>query len=135
MHRESLARGFRVTTKVGTLTLEDEGSGVALLRVERAAIGEMMIPVFDALEPMLAKHGSLVVFIDGETLESYDTDCRRRWTAWLDQHRGKVAVHILVRSRLLQMGVNLVNPLIGGFITSHADRGSFEAALRRARAA
>ncbi|UJR79528.1 hypothetical protein [Sandaracinus amylolyticus] len=133
MQRESLARGFRITTKVGALTLEHEAPGVALLRVERAATGETMVPVFEALEPVIARHGSIVVFIDGEALESYDTDCRRRWTSWLSEHRGKVVVHVLVRSRLLQMGVNLVNPLIGGFIVSHSERSSFEAELRKAR--
>ena len=134
MQRETLARGFRITTKIGTLTLEHEAPGVALMRVERAATGETMVPVFEALEPVIGKHGSLVVFIDAEALDSYDTDCRRRWTTWLDTHRGKVRVHVLVRSRLLQMGVNLVNPLVGGFIDSHSERSSFESELRKSRA-
>jgi len=39
------------------------------------------------------------------------------------------AIHILMRSRVVALGVRAANVVLGGRITMHAERGPFEAAL------
>jgi hypothetical protein len=38
----------------------------------------------------------------------------------------------LVASRVVQMGVNLVNPLVGNFVSAYSSRAAFEQKLEQA---
>lgn len=55
-------------------------------------------------------------------------------TAWVQRNRARVAPqHILVRSRIVAMGVATANLILGGdVIISHFKRSTFEQELARA---
>lgn len=78
--------------------------------------------------------GPLVMFFDWEGMTGYDVDCRREMTKWTMDRKAQIGkVHILVKSKLVAMGVSVANLLLGGdTICSYTDRPKFEGALRAA---
>jgi hypothetical protein len=71
-----------------------------------------------------------VGFHDWEDMNTYDAECRKVLTEWTLRHRGQIeGWHILVRSKLVAMGVATASLLIGGgVIVSYNQRDKFEAA-------
>lgn len=127
--------GFVFSDRHGRVELTRLGPRDILVRYRGGIGDEAVAPVQAELDAVIRKHGSLRLFVDAEEMASYTAEYRRRWTSWLMANRGALAsVHILFRSRLVQMGINLVNPLIGGFLTSHSERTAFERAIDEARA-
>ena len=125
MERRALPEGFELVSKFGRATLSRSGPRVVTLAFTGIAQGAMMPPLFEELDRVLEADGGLTVFIDGGRLDSYDSECRKLWSGWLVERRGRIGLHILVRSRLLQMGVDLVNAVVGGFMRTHHDPDDF----------
>lgn len=72
-------------------------------------------------------HPRLTVFIDATDLRSYDPEYRQQWVAWIDKHRGQVAaLHVLVRSKIVEMGINLARVVLGPMMHAYSDRAEFE---------
>lgn len=75
------------------------------------------------------KLGGLTAFHDWSAVTSYDTSARIHLTTWLLANRKHfTAVHVLSDDRMVAMGVTVANGLLGGFITAHASRASYEEA-------
>jgi len=79
------------------------------------------------------QYGPAEVFLDWEALSGYDSECRRQMTDFVLANRSRFArVHVLVRNRLVAMGVTTAGLLIGGgIVTAYAERGAFEVLLQR----
>lgn len=87
------------------------------------------------LEQGLARFQPIELFIDAEALRSYQSDFRKAWTNWLLQNQHCLSgMHMLFQSRVVEMGVNLVNSVVHDFVTPYADREEFEARLATALA-
>lgn len=73
------------------------------------------------------------LFVDCEQLDGYEPAVRTDATNWLSRNKHLVtAQHMLVRSRLTQMGVTVAGMVLGGLLVGHRSRATFEAALEQA---
>jgi hypothetical protein len=130
--REELPDGVRISDGRGIITLRYPAPHVELIRCEGYARSEHIDEVLASRERIVRTHGKLAIFDDLEDLRGYDSDVRTKLTAWSRENRPKiVAFHILVRSKIVAMGVSLANMAIGGAIVAHTRRADFEAALAR----
>jgi hypothetical protein len=74
-----------------------------------------------------------LIFNDWWEMTGYDTDARLKLTDWIFWMRGKIqGSHILVRSKIVSMGVSIANLALGGMLTVYTDRQEFALAYRRA---
>lgn len=82
-------------------------------------------------EAILAEAGKIAVFYDFGDMPGYDSGLRVSWTQWLKAHLGSIVrIHIVVRSKIVAMGVSVANLALGGVIQTHTQRaGAFERAL------
>jgi hypothetical protein len=75
----------------------------------------------------------IVLFDDLAQMTTYEGGVRIMLTQWVARHRARIqALHILPHGKLARMGVSVANLALGGFITAHSARHTFEEALRRA---
>jgi hypothetical protein len=77
---------------------------------------------------------SVSMFFDTENLESYHSDLRIRLTERLARDRGRPTLSVLVRSKLVAMGVSVANLALRGAVVSHSNRSSFVTSLEAALA-
>lgn len=106
---------------------------VVLQRVEGYADLSVAEAIARHLGAHLERGFSLAIFDDFEQLTGYDSDARLSLTAWTKQNAARIrTIDILVRSKLVAMGVSVANLALGGNIRSHSVRARFEAALSAA---
>jgi hypothetical protein len=94
---------------------------------------ETMLRVYlRAMDEALAGREPMFGFHDWQEMTSYETVCRTTMTEWVRARRSRLAAQqILVRSRIVAMGVATANLLLGGnAIVSHTDRAVFERSIR-----
>lgn len=70
--------------------------------------------------------GPLDVFHDWELVTGYDSVVRQELVRWTDENEKPGEVHILVKSRLVAMGVSVANAALGGKLVVYSDRVKFE---------
>jgi hypothetical protein len=86
-------------------------------------------PILNAYDS-LAKTGPVHVFFDAETLTNYDTPLRTGLTQRFVIDRKRFGgFHVLVKSRIVAMGVSVANLAMGNVVRSTAERSVFKAAL------
>jgi hypothetical protein len=80
--------------------------------------------------------GAVVGFLDWYEMESYDSECRARMTSWVVERRKHIrAFHVLVRSRLVNMGVSTAALLLGGgILIPYTEKEAYRTACRAAGA-
>lgn len=80
----------------------------------------------------LKQHPPLIMFCNWEAMTGYDPDCRRRLTDWHKQHAKDIEKgHILLKSKLVAMGVSVANMVLGGSaIETYSNKTKFEMAMR-----
>lgn len=77
---------------------------------------------------------SLLAFHDWEKLDDYESEARQLLTPWSKANRSRFeAVHMLVPSRTIAYGIQIVNALTGDVMTAHGTRATFDKAWRQAR--
>jgi hypothetical protein len=64
-------------------------------------------------EEQLRKHGRCIYMVDSRLSNQMSTGFRDQMTAFFKANRGKVSVNMLIKSRLLEMGLNVANLIIG----------------------
>jgi hypothetical protein len=81
-------------------------------------------------------YGPVEVFLDWQAMTGYDSECRKQLTDLVLNNRERFAkVHVLVRHKLVAMGVTTASMLIGGAIlVAHTERSQFEQLLNQALA-
>jgi hypothetical protein len=117
-------------TPRGRLTVASPAPGV----LQTIATGHVDVAMADRIiaagERVLAESKPLFGFHDWEGLTGYETECRKRLTEWGMRIRADVgAVHVLVRSRLVAMGVSVASLALQGMIVPYTERPPFEIAL------
>lgn len=103
-----------------------------LLAVVRGHYGKDLLPRYMRALAEVAASGRAVGFHDWENMTSYDSECRRRMTEWTIHNRTRVeSAHILVKHRLVAMGVATGSMLVGrNLVSTYTNRSKFEAAYR-----
>lgn len=93
-----------------------------------AEFGPALIRRQDA---QLAEAGSLNLFYDFSGMPTYDSELRVACTKWIQAHASFVPkIHVVVRSKMVAMGVSVANLALGGIIQTYTQRtGAFEKAL------
>ncbi len=75
----------------------------------------------------LAHTGRFIYFTDYWEATTYDSQLRVEFTDWLAKHQTKDdGCHTLVRSKLISMGVAVMNATLGGGQTHYKSRTEFE---------
>ena len=86
--------------------------------------------VIETLERLTAPLREFHLFNDSEALSSYDPELRVLMTRWVERSRPRlIKNHVLVRSKIVAMGVAVASMLLGDIMRMHSDRRSFESAV------
>jgi hypothetical protein len=84
------------------------------------------------LERRVAARGALHAFHDWQSMESYDSAARVGMVRWMREHPGALSsLTLLVRSKLVAMGVAAANALLGGHLHATTSRAEYDGALAR----
>jgi hypothetical protein len=98
----------------GTLVAHELGGGVFVSKL-RGHFGVELLPTYLTLISNAMRVSHVLSFNDWEEMTSYDSECRTTMVGWVTKHRAGVrAFHVLVRSRIVAMGVSAAALLIGG---------------------
>jgi hypothetical protein len=94
---------------------------------------EIVSKITHPIDKLIGQGARPVIFNDWWDLSGYDSDARLKLTDWIFWIRGKiVGSHILVRSKIVSMGVSIANLALGGMLTVYTDRQEFTLAYHRA---
>jgi hypothetical protein len=130
LQRRETQRGFELVHRHGKAEIEDVAKGLTWIRYEGVATTEMAEQITRHLDDRIKASGAVSIAADAKALRSYEPGFRKTFANWFRTHSGRIhAVLMLFDSKIVQMGVQLVNPLIGGRITSYSNRGVFERAV------
>jgi len=99
------------------------------------ATPDLLQTIIDAVETEIQKGQRPAVFHDWEGMTGYDSKARVSMTQWYAKVRKQVTgVHVLTKSRLVAMGVQVVALAVGEDIKIYTSRTEFEEAYQRALA-
>jgi hypothetical protein len=115
----------------GSMRLDWNHQGAVALTFDgygHVNFGPAMIRRWDAA---LRARANYSIFIDFWDMPTYDGSLRITMTDWLRKHRSAEPVHILVRSKLVAMGVAVGNLALGGMLTPHSQRASYDLLIKK----
>jgi hypothetical protein len=96
----------------GIMQVYDCGAGVSL-HVRRGVMGDEFAKyVIEDGERQLREWKRYVLMVDGLETKMHTTEFRELMTAWFQEHETAV-VHMLIRSRMLEMAINVANLVMG----------------------
>ena len=96
----------------GMIQAHDLKRGV-LLHVRRGIMSGAFVPIVKAdCERQMRESGRCVLMVDGLDVKMHTTEFREEMTAWFADHETAV-VHMLVRSPMVQMALNVANLVMG----------------------
>jgi hypothetical protein len=96
----------------GMVQAHDLKRGV-LLHVRRGIMSAAFVPIVKAdCERAVREAGRCVLMVDGLEVKMHTTEFREEMTAWFREHETAV-VHMLVRSPMVQMALNVANLVMG----------------------
>lgn len=123
--------GITQETSRGRLSLWTLDHGFLVFQVVAHGDRAFVSPIIAGLRRSL-RHGAAVqIFVDVERMTSYDTELRTEVTAAMAPERKHIGcLHILVRSKIVAMGVSVANLTLGGIMTIHGEPGPFQHALQ-----
>ena len=119
--------------KSGVLEIWLAAPGVVVQRVSGHAGLKIAQAIVRFNDDLISRGVEPYMFDDWMELTGYTTEARQALTTWTRQRLPSIrGVHVLVKSKLVAMGVALSNTAIGGSIQSYSDRTEFEQALDEA---
>ena len=134
LRRETFADGTILYTGEmdGFGTVQRLGPGVVLM----TAAGDFQAPIEDGpmqdFERELSAHGSLVLYLNLMDRKRVENSSRKQWTDWASANRERLQAHLLMKSKLVGMAINVMAMLAGGLpLTTYADVASFERAIAK----
>jgi len=132
MERHVVPGGEELVGKTGTVVVTSPMDGVVVLRMSGNVTKEVVPSVVALVGKMFAANPiPTTYFYDLWDMSAYDSALRVELTNWHLAHRDTLkALHAVARSRIVRMGVTVANLALGK-ITSHDNRSTFEAALRK----
>jgi hypothetical protein len=114
----------------GALEISSLSANVVCLQLTGVTDQPAAVVIERTLAKQFAVAGRLATFWDLSELVNYHSDVRIFSTRVLLAHRKQIiTMHTFTRSKLVAMGVSVANLALGGIITAHARRASFDAAL------
>jgi hypothetical protein len=115
----------------GMVQAHDLKRGV-LLHVRRGIMTAGFVPIVKAdCERQVREAGRCVLMVDGLDVKMHTTEFREEMTAWFRDNETAV-VHMLVRSPMVQMALNVANLVMGSSrAMTYLSVGEWEAAGRR----
>jgi hypothetical protein len=118
------------TADRGVLEIWNLAPGVIMDRCAGRATAEFARGIAENIGAVIAAGHKVTVFADWELLEGYDTAARVELTEWTAKHRHEMdSVHVLLRSKIIAMGVAVGNLAAGGVTKTYVDREKWEATL------
>jgi len=118
----------------GSVIVELRAPAVVLVTLRGdpdAEMGRELAAALDEhLENPLVRH----LLVDAEEMVRYHSSVRTEPTKVLLKHRDRLRIHVLARSKLVQMGLAVANVALQGVVRTHKDRGEFVRALNAALA-
>lgn len=119
----------RWSDAAGAVTFATPYPGVARMCVTGRVTAALAEQVVLMLEAALRQHARLVVFDDWEALTGYESEARLRMTDWTRLHQEQIPeTHILVRSKIVAMGVTVAAMALRKPLHVYSDRNLFERA-------
>lgn len=129
---ETVGAEERYTTARGVMIVRRPAPHVLLISGHGHADAVLVDHILQWRDAIVAEQGKIALFDDLQRVSGYDSEVRARLTKWAHEHKREiVAFHILVRSKLVAMGVSVASLALGSAIHAHARRETFEAALAR----
>jgi hypothetical protein len=117
-------------TSRGRLALWTLDQGILVFQIVAHGDRSFVAPIVTGFERSL-RVGPSQMFVDVELMTSYDTDLRIEVTAAMARERKRIGcLHILVRSKIVAMGVSVANLALGGIMTIHGNAPPFQQALQ-----
>jgi hypothetical protein len=117
-------RGWR--TAKGSLSIWTPAPTLLVLQIAGHGAGDFCRPCIAAFDQCIAKDAPIRMFVDLEQMHNYDTGLRTEVTRHLVDHKsGLGGLDVLVRSRIVAMGVSVANMALGGLVAMHASRVAF----------
>ena len=134
VEREVLGnKKFRYSFKKSVVELSQEAPRVVVARYQGRAHAEFVAPLARDLDALVDRKSLTEIFMDMAESEKYDSEFRSRWIDWLQEYMPWVkAVHILQRSSLVAVGIQIAALAVGEMVRSYTKREEFEAAIRKA---
>ena len=100
-----------------------------VVRLQGHGESEFAAPIVEAYQ-RLQKTPAAHLFFDAEELDNYESALRVELTKCFFPERQQLAsFHVLVRSKLVAMGVSVANLALGGIVNGTSDRKRFKARL------
>jgi hypothetical protein len=114
----------------GTLFISRTIGNVVFQQFSGRLTMEFVELMLKSIQPRLDEGRQLIGFNDWWGMTGYSTEARVALTQWLFNTRGRVAeMHVLVRGKLVAMGVSVANLMLGGFLIPYTRPESFKEAL------
>lgn len=126
--------GVRVlTSERGKLTIRQPTKSVIVFVEEGYLEAGYASYITNANNALLAVGVRPHIFVDAAGLTGYDPEIQSSAMAWLKANQGRVKVqHMLVQSRVTQMGLSIVSILLRGIVKGYTSRQEFEHELEKA---
>ena len=78
-------------------------------------------------ERAIAKTGNCVFLVDTLDSTRMETGFREQMMKWFSERRGKVVAHMLLRSKFVEMAINVANMVVGTSVAkAYSDVGEWE---------
>lgn len=115
----------------GMIQAHDLKQGV-ILHVRRGIMSEGFVPIVKMdCQRQIRDAGRCVLMVDGLDVRMHTTEFREQMTAWFRDNESAV-VHMLVRSPMVQMALNVANLVMGSSrAKTYTSVSEWEAAGRR----
>lgn len=132
-HTAFMSAGRVIDHDRGRVTITSLGPCTSHFVVE-GTLDDVLADAMTAEGSRISRNGDGIALHDWSKLVRYTSSARVRLTDWMMQHRhGFEAVHILVSSNLVAMGVNVANLALGGFLHAGTDPAAFAALVESHR--
>lgn len=127
VERRATPYGFELVAKNSVVRVSEPYAGVFILRYAGIAFEGFGAGIVAPLEHRISQGYRVTICCDCAELESYESGFRTYWAKWLmERPRAYFPIPILFRSKIVLMGINLVNPLVGNTLIACASRDVFE---------
>jgi hypothetical protein len=132
MKTKSLPDGSVVhVDKQGIMQVHDFGGGVSLHVRRGIMTGDFAAFVIEDGERQLGKFGRFILMVDGVEAKMHTTEFREIMTNWF-RDRETAVVHMLIRSKMLDMALTVANLAMGSTrAMAYVDVDVWEATGRR----
>jgi|SRR6478735_9937091 len=119
------------STSQSITRVERIASGVILCTSVGRSVVTLDEAVMEELERDVAAARSVVMFCDLRGLTRMDLATREKAAAWGRKHHGKLTVHVLVTSKLVELALSVISMVVGTPVQFYARESGFLAAVQK----